>query len=44
MEAIGQFLSSTIGAISYTAVVFIAGAVFGKSLWALISSKLPGNK
>lgn len=39
-----DFLSSFIGTVSYTAVVFVAGAFLGKPLWDWVSSKLPWNK
>lgn len=36
--------SSTLGTIFFSAVVFVAGALIGRSLWAWVSGKLPWNK
>jgi len=37
-------LSSTLGTIFYTVVVFVAGALIGTPLWNWVSEKLPWNK
>ena len=37
-------LSSTLGTIFYSGVVFVAGALIGKPLWNWINEKLPWNK
>jgi|688.fasta_scaffold548953_2 hypothetical protein len=37
-------ISSTLGTVFYSAVLFVAGALVGKELWGWISSKLPWNK
>lgn len=37
-------MSSTLGTIFYTVVVFVAGALIGGPLWNWIDSKLPWNK
>jgi hypothetical protein len=37
-------LSSTLGTIFYTVVVFVAGALIGTPLWKWVNSKLPWNK
>jgi len=37
-------LSSTLGTIFYTVVVFVAGALIGAPLWKWVNSKLPWNK
>lgn len=37
-------LSSTLGTIFYTVVVFVAGALIGGPLWKWVDSKLPWNK
>jgi hypothetical protein len=37
-------MSSTLGTVFYTVVVFVAGALIGGPLWKWIDSKLPWNK
>jgi len=37
-------LSSTLGTIFYSIVVFVAGALIGAPLWSWVSKKLPWNK
>ena len=37
-------LSSTLGTVFYTVVVFVAGALIGGPLWKWVDSKLPWNK
>lgn len=39
-----EFLSSAVGTVFYTIVVFIAGALLGVPLWNWASKKLPWNK
>ena len=36
-----EILNSTVGTVCYTAVVFVAGALFGRALWTWISTKAP---
>jgi len=37
-------LSSTLGTIFYSIVIFVAGALIGAPLWSWVSKKLPWNK
>jgi hypothetical protein len=37
-------LSSTLGTVFYSIVVFVAGALIGAPLWNWINKKLPWNK
>jgi hypothetical protein len=37
-------LSSTLGTIFYSIVVFVAGSLIGSQLWNWVSAKLPWNK
>lgn len=39
-----DFLSSTVGAICFGLVAFIAGALIGAPLWSWIKTKLPFMK
>lgn len=39
-----EILSSTLGTVFYTAVVFVAGALIGAPLWKWLSAKFPWNK
>jgi len=36
-----EFLNSTVGTVCYSAVLFVAGALFGRPLWTWINSKAP---
>ena len=40
----GDFIRSTMGMISYSIVVFAAGALIGKPLYAWVSGMMPSNK
>ncbi len=39
-----EFLQGTLGAIFYTVVIFVAGALIGKPLFAWVNEKLPWNR
>lgn len=39
-----QVLSSGLGTLFYSVVVFVAGALIGGPLWAWVNKKLPWNK
>jgi|TARA_R100001082_G_scaffold87168_1_gene53671 hypothetical protein len=38
------FLSSTLGTVFYSVVVFVAGALIGSPMWNWLKTKLPWNK
>ena len=38
------FVTNTIGLISWTVLMFVAGTFFGTSVWAWVKPKLPWNK
>ncbi len=40
----GDFISSTLGTAFFTIVVFAAGALIGKPLFAWVSKMMPWNK
>tara|TARA_R100000808_G_C2147889_1_gene155913 strand:- start:2728 stop:2853 length:126 start_codon:yes stop_codon:yes gene_type:complete len=40
----GEFISSTLGTVFFTIVVFAAGALIGKPLFAWVSKMMPWNK
>jgi hypothetical protein len=40
----GDFIRSTLGLVSYSVVLFAAGALIGKPLYAWVSKKMPWNK
>lgn len=40
----GSFIGSTLGLASWTVLAFVAGAVFGTSVWGWVKSKLPWFK
>lgn len=37
-------LSSTLGTVFFSVVVFVAGALIGQPLWNWVNKKLPWNK
>lgn len=37
-------LSSTLGTVFYSVVVFVVGALVGQPLWSWVNKKLPWNK
>ena len=39
-----EILSTTWGAVLFTIVVFVAGALVGKPIWQWLDSKFPWNK
>ena len=39
-----EFLQSTLGTIFFTVVIFVAGALIGRPLFAWVNEKLPWNK
>jgi len=36
-----EFLQGTLGAIFYTVVIFVAGALIGAPLWTWVKTKMP---
>tara|TARA_R100001594_G_scaffold18924_1_gene37028 strand:+ start:376 stop:501 length:126 start_codon:yes stop_codon:yes gene_type:complete len=40
----GEFISSTLGTVFFTIVVFAAGALIGKPLFTWVSKMMPWNK